>query len=120
MMLMRLNAALEWISMRHKSGILQRIEAKAKEIEDSLSAYDFKLDHCVRVIVANGSEFIFKSAFVLKYEDWYMVFAEHDDFKCFAIEDLQQIYQFQMLSSKIQDASKFKPVRKIDGKSLKC
>lgn len=101
--------------MRVKHTERVEVEKKAKQIEDSLSAYDFKPDHYVRVVTDEGCDFTFASAFVLRYYQHYIVFAEHHDPMVFHKEDVTSIYQFKIVShgeKDFQDAHYFEPVKK--------
>jgi hypothetical protein len=55
----------------------QEAERKVEEIGNQLTAYDFG-DYLVHVVnVDDGAVFTYPDAFVLKWEDWFLVFTEH-------------------------------------------
>jgi hypothetical protein len=84
--------------MISKSSDMQRAEAKAEEVCDKLGAYDFSANDYVRVTTDEGCEFTFASAFVLTYGHWYLVFAEHYDPHVFNKNDIEQIFQYRIIT----------------------
>lgn len=86
------------------------IEAKAREINGKLSAYDFSPANYVRVVTDEGFELTLPSAFVLVDGDWYMVFAEHHNPQVFHKEDVEQIFEWQITKhqDKLLDVKKLK------------
>ncbi len=78
-----------------KSSTLKEAEAKAKEINDSLRATDFHSNY-VRLRTDEGFEVTFPSAFVVRYKDWYIIFAEHHDPHVYHEGDVEQIFEYQI------------------------
>jgi len=51
--------------------------AEKNRIEKKLSAYDFSIKSLIYISHLEGTTLVYKNAFALKYDDWYLVFTEH-------------------------------------------
>jgi hypothetical protein len=67
---------------------MESVHAVAKRLDDELSAYEFKWDQAVEVNDEEGTKFFFVNAFCLEYNDWLMVFTEHQRFHVFHQDEL--------------------------------
>ena len=72
---------------------MRSVYALALQLDDELTAYDFKWDNAVEVNDEEGTRFFFINAFCLEYvgedkDKWLMVFTEHHKFHVFHQEEL--------------------------------
>jgi len=101
--------------VRVKFKTLVDAEAKATEIEDSLSAYDFAGSTFVHIRTHEKYQAEIPNAFVLTYGEWYIIFAEHHNPICFHKDDVEEIWYYSPIRG-IKDAKDFKPKDKKKGK----
>lgn len=96
------------------------VEAMAKEFNSKLSAYDFSPRNYVRIVTDEGFELTLPSAFVLVYNQWYLVFAEHHNPQVFHMDDIEQIFEWQITKhqDKLLDYTKFKHKKPKKGKKI--
>jgi len=50
---------------------------KQEEIDKTLTALSFNPKSWVYIIHEEGTTLIYRSAFAVKYDDWYLIFTEH-------------------------------------------
>ena len=62
---------------KYESSSYREAEAAAVEADKKLSAYDFKHDEWVLAIHEEGTQFLFRHAFVREWKDWVFIFTEH-------------------------------------------
>lgn len=95
--------------MRKKMMNLQEVKDAAVELKGKMSAYDFKPNTYVHVRTDDCFEANIPSAFILKHGSWYIIFAKHHDPLVFCESDVEQIYQYEITQSQIEELDKFKP-----------
>ena len=83
--------------MSIKSVGLRAAEVKAEEFNKSLTLYDFAPSNWVHLKTDEGFEVDVPAAFVLQWEGWYMIFAEHHDPIIVDKEETVEIYQYQVM-----------------------
>ncbi len=93
--------------MKHKPITMREAEVKAKEVNKSLSAYDFNPDCCVQIKTDEGCEWFLRSAFALTYGRFYLIFGEHHHPICIAKNDVTWFAQYVMMHTKLADASSY-------------
>jgi len=62
--------------------------AVAEETDKKLSAYDFKGNEWVILLHEEGTQFLFRYAFLKTWKDWVFVFTEHHKFHVYHKTDL--------------------------------
>lgn len=87
---------------------MEDAEAKAREINKSLSAYDFNPDFCIQIKTDEGCDWFLTSAFALSYERYYLIFAEHHNPICIAKNDVTWFAQYCMVHEKPNSVSSFR------------
>jgi len=70
----------------------------ARMHDKTLSAGDFQSNRLVIVRHGDGTQLLFRNAFLLKHEDWTIVFSEHNGFHCYAIDTMDEVAQFEKSS----------------------
>lgn len=98
-----------------KSRTLHEADAKAIEIDKKLTAYDFAPNRCVQVMDDEGCQWFYRSAFALKWHEWYFVFAEHHVKLVIHEDEVTWIAEYTMIDKEIKNADKFKPTRRRMG-----
>jgi hypothetical protein len=72
----------------------KQVEEIAQAHDKMLGAGDFKSDRLVLIRHGDGTHLFFRCAFLMRLEEWVVVFSEHNGFHCYAIADLDEFAQF--------------------------
>lgn len=66
----------------------------AREADNKLTAYDFHCDNLVVVLHEEGTQLMFRSAFLKKWMDWVFIFTEHHNTLVYHKDDLHSYAQY--------------------------
>lgn len=81
----------------------QEIEKLVKEYDDKLLATDPRFMRTVFLSHTDGSTFKWVRAFVVKKDDWIIVFSEHHGYHIFEQDDIYDVGQFHNQVHAIED-----------------
>lgn len=63
--------------VKYQSSSYRDAVAVAEEADKKLTAYDFKMDEWVLALHEEGTQLLFRHAFVKEWKDWVFIFTEH-------------------------------------------
>lgn len=81
---------------------LREAEAKASEYDKTLLATDPRFRRSVVLYHEDGSTFHWDSAFLMRKEEWIMVFTEHHRFHVYHADDVEY-RQFQRIYDLVEE-----------------
>jgi hypothetical protein len=71
-----------------------QVQELARLHDRTLGAGDFPPGRLVLIRHADGTQLLFRYAFLLKHEDWVVVFTEHHSFHCYPTENPEEFVQY--------------------------
>ncbi len=98
----------------------KKAQEKCQEINSALTIYDFDSNKYVVVETDEGLRLTLPSAFVLKWNNWYLVFAEHHVPLYFDKDDVTAIYEYTVTrhEDQIPTADSHVPVKPHHDRTL--
>lgn len=90
------------------------VKRLAKEIDVSLKATDKRFRNSVKLVTDEGTVLLYENAFLLKKENWLLLFTEHHGYNVFCEDDLLHYSQYKRIGVTGLDGKKV-PERVVYG-----
>lgn len=78
------------------------IKSLAGTYNDSLLATDYRFRRAVQIIHIDGTVLFKRDSFLIRKEQWVIVFSEHDAFKIYDQDDLHCAMEFDPIRTEIE------------------